>query len=143
MSKEKRTILIIDDSPDDLEFYSQLLRRSNGAYNYSVLTAESAEEGIEIFQVHTVDCTFVDYNMPENDGLSVIETLRKSSNSAHVPMVILTGEPHQSVQAEAARQGALDYILKDSVNSSETLERVIDKVINWSEALNSGEVNVS
>jgi len=140
MSKVKRTILIIDDSSDDLEFYAQLLKRANGEFSYTVLTAESAEVGLKIFGAHVVDCTFIDFNMPEHDGLAVVEMLQEKQGRAQIPMVILTGEPHQRVQAEAARQGAMDYITKDSVNSSEVLEKLIDKVTSWAGALNKGKL---
>ena len=77
--------------------------------------------------------------MPESSGLDVVDILQKATSKKQIPLVILTGEPHQAVQAEAARQGALDYIVKDSVNSSEALETVIHKVIAWADAINNGK----
>lgn len=54
--------------------------------------------------------------MPEGNGLSVIDQLQKSAKNVNIPAAILTGEPHQKAQAETARQGVLDYIMKDKVN---------------------------
>ena len=129
MTNAKR-ILIIDDSPDDLEFYADLL--SNCKSRYEVITCESANEGLAILKNQEIHCTFIDYNMPEMDGVEALNKFRRDI-SKNTAIVILTGEPHQKVQAEAARKGALDYIVKDSHNSSEQLEQIINKVLRWTE----------
>lgn len=130
------TVLLIDDNQDDLEFYRQLLERAHSGYDYRVLTAETAEEGIELFRSNQVHCTFIDFNMPGQDGLSTAEAIQDSSELKNTPFVILTGEPHQSIQAKAARLGALDYLIKERINSSDALEAAILKTINWAHALN-------
>lgn len=130
-------ILIIDDNPDDLEFYTELLGRPTGDYSYEVFLAEDANAGLSIFKENKIDCTFIDFNMPEDDGLAVIDMLQDLSGHEQIPMVVLTGEPHQRVQADAARHGAMDYIRKDSIKSIEDLEKVIDKVIVWAKSINN------
>ena len=59
-------ILIIDDNPDDLEFYTELLGRPTGDYSYEVFLAEDANAGLSIFKENKIDCTFIDFNMPED-----------------------------------------------------------------------------
>jgi len=124
-------ILIVDDSTDDLEFYSDLL--SNCKTKYNVFTTDSVDEGIKIFDQNDIDCTFIDYNMPGKDGVEVLNILSRKSNR-DLAIVILTGEPKKKVKAEAARKGALDYIVKNSHNSPEQLEEVIQKVIKWAKS---------
>ena len=129
-------ILIIDDNPDDLEFYNELLSQCETEYN--VYMAETAEEGLAISKAQTIDCAFIDFNLPERDGVELLEEIRAESPK-HQAMVILTGEPHQKIQAEAARKGALDYIVKDAHTSPEQIEAVIQKVLNWAKELNAKE----
>ena len=131
-TKTNRTVLLIDDSPDDIEYYSRLLHRASGEYKYNVLTAQDAKAGLALFESNEVDCSLVDYNLPDQDGLETVVALQKSNNNQTTPVVILTGEPTQEVQAEAARSSALDYVAKDAITSSTQLERIIHKTIQWS-----------
>ena len=137
MTMGKRQILIIDDSLDDLEFYARLLTKSSSHYEYKVWTAEGPSRGLEIFKSQKIDCTFIDFHMPEMDGLAVVDLLQKEKSEKHLPMVLLTGEHHQGIQAKAARQGALDYVIKDSISCSQSFEKIINKVISWANVLNT------
>ncbi len=139
MKKINRTILIIDDNPDDLEFYKTILSKNSKLYEYETLTAENLEDGLEFVRNNVIDCCFVDYNLPEINGLEISQEIKKENNSVSLPIVLLTGEPHQSIQAEAARQGLLDYVIKDSVRSLKQFEKVIEKVMCWSEKLQKKE----
>lgn len=73
--------------------------------------------------------------MPGTDGLTTVEEIHKLAGHENVPVIIITGEPTQRIQASAARLGALDFIPKDSLNSPEQIERLIDKVIGWAQRL--------
>lgn len=127
----RRKILLIDDNPDDLGFYTDLLKRATGDYCYDIVTATNSEQGVQAFQAHAIDCTFVDFNMPGLDGLATVNALHKIAGHDNVPVVLITGEPTQRIQANAARAGAMDFIAKEAIMSAEQLERVIDKVIAW------------
>lgn len=130
----KKNILLIDDNPDDLEFYTDLFKSASA--DYSVLTATNLEDALAIFKKNEIYCTFVDYYIPELNGLKVLETLMEHNKGKVLAGVILTGDPNQSIQAEAARRGALDYILKDVANTPEQIENVIKKTVSWAESLN-------
>ena len=136
-----KNILIVDDNPDDLEFFSDLLK---GAKNdYTVYTATNGEEALEIFSKHDIFCAFVDYYLPEMNGLKILEAFNRLMNGKVLPVVILTGEPHQTIQAEAARRGALDYVVKDVANTSEQMDAVIKKTVDWAADLNKRQPNVA
>lgn len=128
-------ILMIDDNPDDLDFYSDLLSQTK--QEFQVITAENGEQAMEIFASNIIHCTFIDYNLPEMNGVKILELLSESGKGTVFPLVILTGEPNQTVQAEAARKGALNYFVKDTTNTPEQLEEIIDKTVEWAAALNS------
>ena len=141
MTKKTRRILIIDDSPDDREFYTHLLKKLKRRYIYDIIAVDNAEEGIKAFKDNKIDCTFIDFNMPGKDGLNVVQELQEYAQNTQIAMVMLTGEPHQSVQAQAAKQGAMDYITKDSVSSADMLEKIIDKVTMWATTLNEKKLS--
>ena len=134
-----KNILIIDDNPDDLEFYQGLLTTSK--QNYTIYTAENAATAVKISAEHDIYCTFIDYNLPEMNGLKILEALNQQAEGKILPVVILTGEPKQTIQAEAARKGALDYIVKDVTNTLEQMEAVINKTVSWAADLNKKQVS--
>lgn len=127
-------VLLIDDSPDDLEFFSELLHQSQ--VKYKVFTATTAKDGIDVFKSNDIHCTFIDYNLPESDGGEILDSIRKSSDEQKAT-VILTGQHQQANQAVAARKGALDYVVKDAVTTPESLDVVIAKVMDWAKELNA------
>ncbi len=130
---KKLTILIIDDNPEDLEFYTNLLKQGEG--DYDIFTAQDGEEALMLSKDKNIDCTFVDYYLPEMNGMKILEALQKQAGNDILPAVILTGEPNQTIQAEAARKGALDYIVKDVTNTPEQIEAVIRKTMDWADGL--------
>lgn len=101
-----KTVLIIDD--DDL------LRKSltNGLnkYDFSVLTANSAEQGGQILSKITVDAIVLDRMMGGIDGLSFLKNLRKSGNATPVLMLTAMSGPENAING--LESGANDYLAK-------------------------------
>lgn len=124
------SVLVVDDNPGDLDFYAELLKDSRKK-KYKVYTADNGEEAIQIFKEHDIDCSIIDYFIPDMDGLKIIEEMHKLKPGAKLPIIMLTGQANQKIQAEAARKGVSDYINKDLANSSEQLDNIIDKVLSW------------
>ncbi len=58
-----------------------------------------------------VDLVLSDYAMPEFDGMSALELLKK--NGLEIPFIIVSGSIGEDIAVEAMRQGAADYLLKD------------------------------
>ena len=135
-------ILMIDDSESDLLLFSELIEQADP--NYSVYTARDARTGLALFEEHHIDCVLIDFYMPEVNGLRVLETLQEMALGRVLPMIIFTGSGGQKIQAEAARRGAMDYIIKDpGSNTPRQLDKAIKKVIAWADALNKNRVKVN
>ncbi len=84
-----KKILIADDEPDILTFFSTVLE-DNGA---EVITALNGREAIDLARSEKPDLITLDLNMPEMDGGKVFEALRKDEELASVPVCIITGRP--------------------------------------------------
>lgn len=101
-----KTVLIIDD--DDL------LRKSlqNGLRqnDFSVLTANSAEQGTQILSRINVDAIVLDRMMTGMDGLSLLKQLRKSGNMTPVIMLTAMSGPENAI--DGLSSGANDYLSK-------------------------------
>lgn len=84
---DKKTILIIDDEPDTLTYFSSLLE-DNG---YLTITAENGEEGLKRLSETTPDLITLDISMPEMSGVKYYRTLRDNENWKSIPIIIITG----------------------------------------------------
>ncbi|MDQ1266545.1 MAG: hypothetical protein QG635_1697 [Bacteroidota bacterium] len=82
-----KTILIIDDEPDTLTFFSTLLE-DNG---YSTITAGNGEEGLAKLKETKPDLITLDITMPEMSGTKYYRTLRSNEDWKSIPIIIITG----------------------------------------------------
>ena len=85
-------ILCIDDNQDVLECERGFLE----SFGYTVLTAPSGGEGLELASIHSVDVVILDYFMPAMNGQEVALELRRLRPQA--PIILLTeglGVPEQ------------------------------------------------
>jgi Fe-S oxidoreductase len=82
-------ILIVDDEPDILLFFSSVLE-DNGA---TVFTASNGEEALNLVIAEKPDMVTLDLNMPGKDGGWVFENLRKNPEIAQTKVCIVTGRP--------------------------------------------------
>ena len=83
----KRTILIIDDEPDTLTFFSSVLVDEG----FDVLTAVNGEKGLEILKTTKVDLITLDVTMPEMSGVKCYRSIKEEPKSANIPTIIITG----------------------------------------------------
>ncbi len=82
-------ILVVDDEPDILIFYSTLLE-DNGA---QVIQASDGDTALELARSEKPDLITLDLSMPGMDGGVVFESLRKDAELSDIPVCIITGKP--------------------------------------------------
>ena len=102
----KSTILIIDDERPTLEMLEMLLE----AYGYEVLTAESGEEGVEVFELKHPPLVMTDIKMPGMDGMEVLKRIKKINPQTEV--IVVTGHGDMDLAIEALNLDATDFINK-------------------------------
>jgi CheY-like chemotaxis protein len=84
---DKQTILIIDDEPDTVTYFSSVLE-DNG---YATITAKDGAEGIERVRQTRPDLITLDVTMPETSGVRCYRDLRESEEWRTIPVIIITG----------------------------------------------------
>ena len=87
-------VLCIDDSQDVLDCERAFLE----SFGYTVLTAPSGSEGLELASIHSVDVVILDYFMPAMNGQEVAIEMRRLRPQA--PIILLTeglGVPEQAL----------------------------------------------
>lgn len=101
-----KTVLIIDD--DDL--LRKSLKHGLQQHDFSVLTADSAEQGNQILNKVSVDAIVLDRMMTGTDGLTFLKQLRKSGNLTPTIMLTALSGPENAIAG--LENGANDYLAK-------------------------------
>lgn len=116
---EKRTILVVDDTPDNLSLMSGILKEI-----YQVKVARSGQRALEIVHSDTPpDIVLLDVMMPEMDGFEVMRRIRADVRSAAIPVIFVTAMTEAANEEAGLELGAVDYLTKP-VNPAVVLARV-------------------
>ena len=103
-----KKILVIEDDRLARASMVTALRR-NG---YDVLDAADGEAGLQLAFSLRPDIVLIDVNLPVKNGFEVLKGLRARAETAAMPVVLMTGEPHQADARYSMNQGADDYLQK-------------------------------
>lgn len=101
-----KTILIIDDD----KMNQVHLKSGLGEKGFKVFAVDSAQEGIDFVIKNLVDLIILDLNLPDRDGMSVIEFLRSFNNV--ISIIVLTKRSNIDDKVLALDAGANDYMVK-------------------------------
>jgi DNA-binding NtrC family response regulator len=99
-------LLIIDDDPLTLDCFQYLFPRDQ----MQVVTTQSAEAGLDIFQKQGCDVVILDIRLPNLSGLDAVK--RFHDIDPRVPIILMTGHARAETAIDAMRLGAYEYILK-------------------------------
>jgi two-component system, chemotaxis family, chemotaxis protein CheY len=118
-----KTILIADDS----ESIRELVELTLQSAGYRVLKGVDGEDALTHLNGQAIDLVITDLNMPKLDGINLIREIRKRSDYATLPVLLLTTESQAAKKEEAKAAGATGWIVKPFVQ--EKLLAVVQKVI--------------
>lgn len=112
-------ILIVDDSPTDTKVFSTMLEK-NGM---QVLTADSAEAGIDKAKAELPDLVMMDVILPGMNGFQATRALARDPSTQHIPVIIVSTKNMETDRVWGLRQGAKDYLVKPP-SERELLNRI-------------------
>ncbi len=102
------TILVVEDSPSELELISHFLHESG----YKVIKATGAREALEKLELEKPDAIITDVVMPGMSGFELCRSLKKNPATQKVPIVICSSKNQEIDRLWAMRQGADAYLTK-------------------------------
>jgi cyclic di-GMP phosphodiesterase len=106
-----QTILIVDDSPENLDVLSELLQP-----HYQVLAANSGQKALRIAATTPrLDLILLDVMMPGMDGYQVFDRLRTDPVTRSIPVIFVTALDGKDDELRGLESGAVDYIAKPIV----------------------------
>ena len=106
--RQNPTVLVVDDTPDNLALMSELLGE-----HYRVKVASSGERALKAVQSDPVpDLVLLDIMMPGMDGYEVCRQLKASAATQGIPVIFLTARADTEDERKGFELGAVDYITK-------------------------------
>ena len=107
-NKKIQTILVVDDSPENVIVLSELLQPQ-----YRVRVATSGQRALQVAATTPhPDLILLDVMMPEMDGYQVFENLRADPATSRIPVIFVTAMDSMESELRGLDAGAVDYITK-------------------------------
>jgi len=103
----KQTVLIVDDTPANIEILSEALSNE-----YEVLFATSGQDALNIAFDQEPDLILLDVVMPDMDGYEVCARLKRDTRTRTVPIIFVTAMDQQEDETRGLNVGAIDYLTK-------------------------------
>lgn len=114
--KASLQVLIIDDDEVDRMVVQRALRSTGSIVDFT--EAADAKSAIAILgseEQEPFDCIFLDYRLPDQDGLAVLRIMHQMG--IRFPIIVLTGHGDEQIAVEVMKAGATDYLPKSSLSS--------------------------
>jgi two-component system, sensor histidine kinase and response regulator len=109
---ESLKILIVDDDEVDRMAVTRALLKSG--MSLTITEATTCAEALELLSTQLFDCTFLDYELPDRNGLALVEAACKLK--IQHPLVVLTGQGDEQIAVELMKAGATDYLTKSHIS---------------------------
>jgi two-component system, chemotaxis family, chemotaxis protein CheY len=114
------TILVVDDSPVMQRLLKLMLQRSD----HRVVTVDNGLEAVSLLAKAAVDLVITDVNMPEMDGLTLLQHLRADERYRDLPVIVLTASGQDRIRWVAAQGGANGFLTRPT--SSWELKEIVN-----------------
>ncbi len=118
-------ILYIEDNPASLKLIQQIFRRKK---EFALIGAEHPHFGLDLARTHRPDVILLDFNLPDMNGLEVIDKLKEMKETDNIPIVILSANVAVHRDLEKREYTGLITHVSKPVNSEELLA-TLDKAL--------------
>jgi len=121
MAKTTKTkILLIEDDTFLVEMYTTKFELEG----FEVFSAEDGKKGLEMVKKSEPDIILLDILMPKMDGFAVLDALKKDSQTADIPVILLTNLGQKDDVKKGFEKGAAGYLIKAHFMPSEVVEKI-------------------
>jgi excisionase family DNA binding protein len=116
----RQKILVVDDDPEIVELFVDVLERDG---RFDIKTASTGYDAGILTQEFVPDLVILDYMLPDVNGNVVCQTIRKNPNFQHMKIVIVSGVVNQDEINDLLKSGA-DEFVKKPFNIEKLIQRI-------------------
>ncbi len=124
LESDKIRVLVVDDDPQIVELFSDVL---NGDGRFEVKTAETGYDAGVLTQQFRPDIVVLDYMLPDINGNIVCKTIRDNPELAHIKILVISGVVNLPEVDDLMEAGA-DEFIKKPFNIESLVERMVELV---------------
>ena len=138
MTDRPYKILVVDDEEDIQPLFLQRMRRDIRAGRYEFVFAGTGVEALERLNADpTIDMVVTDINMPEMDGLTLLDQI--PSVDPNIRSIIISAYGDMKNIRTAMNRGAFDFVTKplDFADLQVTIDRTLRHMVEWRDVLSS------
>lgn len=121
MPNQIKKILIVEDEETLSAMYKSKLEESG---KFKVFIADNGASGLEAAKKEKPDIVILDVILPQIDGFSVLEELKKSGSTKKIPVIMLTNLGTDEDKEKGKKLGAADYLVKASLTPAQVEEKI-------------------
>jgi len=114
------TVMVVEDADLVRETLTRLLRREG----FTTLDAHDGHEALEMLRSQIPDVILLDVNMPDMDGIEMLEALHTTPEWRALPVVMLTSRGDTHTIRKAMQLGAKAYLVKATFSIGEMLDSI-------------------
>ena len=122
--KEKLRVMVVDDMSASRALVYNCFDMM-GVKN--VMAAKNGQDALQALQKTPVHIVISDYNMPEMDGLQLLQALRKNPKTARTGFILVTGSQDKALIEKGKKLGMNNYLAKPF--NPRDLERCVERVV--------------
>jgi CheY-like chemotaxis protein len=128
MDKSLR-ILILEDSPDDLDLIERELKR--GGIRFTSIVVKKKDEYENALSAFSPEVILSDHSLPQFNSIEAMQIWKnfQQQNNVAIPFILITGSVSEEFAVQSLKAGADDYILKDRLKRLPTsIQNALQKV---------------
>ncbi len=119
-NNNKKQILVVEDDA----MISSMYKTKFEADGFEVLTADNGAAGLELAKKEKPDIIMLDIILPQLDGFSVLEAIKKEKAIKDIPVIMLTNLGTDEDKKKGQKMGALDYLVKASLTPGQVSAKI-------------------
>ena len=115
-----KKILFVEDDPDQILMYQAKFEMEG----LLMMVSENEKETLKLALAEEPDLILLDLLLRKENGLNILESLKKNERLAKIPVIIFTNYDKKELREKSLALGAVDFIMKAKVTPKEIVERV-------------------
>jgi len=122
LDEQVTSIVIIDDNQSDRRLVKRLLAKYK---NYRIFEANNGHDGIDLVRQRLPELVILDLTLPEMDGFTILEALKRDDRTKDIPVVIVSGKDLSPDQKAVLDHQAETVMLKGNFSGQDLINNVL------------------